>query len=61
MLHAPNFALGLGLDIHIRTKIRYGYSYIELAALKIGNDILEVSSWGEYSVNGVGKADMEQA
>jgi hypothetical protein len=28
MVHAPNFAHDLGLDVHIRTKIRYGYSFI---------------------------------
>jgi hypothetical protein len=28
MVHAPNFAHDLGLDVHIRTKIRYGYSFV---------------------------------
>jgi hypothetical protein len=47
-----------GLDIHIRTKIRYSYSYIESAALRLGNDVIEVSSWGEYFVNGVSGAEL---
>lgn len=53
MAHAPAFGFGAGLDIVIRTKRRYSYSFIETAALKIGDDILEVSSWGDYSYNGV--------
>lgn len=54
LLDAPSFGEDLGLQVHIRTKIRaHQYSYIESAAIKIGDDILEVSSWGEYSLNGV--------
>ncbi|CAB9502296.1 expressed unknown protein [Seminavis robusta] len=52
LLSAPNFLYG-PLDIHIRTKSRYDYSYIETAAVRIGEDILEVSSWGDYALNGV--------
>lgn len=52
-LSAPSFAGGLGLDIHIRTKARHQYSYIEAAVIKIGDDILEVGSWGEHWFNGV--------
>ena len=58
LVHAPDFAEGLGLDIHIRTTIRYDYSYIQDAAVKIGDDILEVSSWGVYSINGVDSAEL---
>jgi hypothetical protein len=91
LVHAPDFAHGLGLDIHIRTKLRYGYSFVgkcgacwlivvsrltsetstyntfssanmaESAAVKIGDDILEVSSWGVYTMNGVTAADFAQA
>ena len=43
LVHIDDFQNGLPLDIHIRTKIRYeDYSYIESAAIKIGDDILEV-------------------
>jgi hypothetical protein len=40
----------------VRTTIRSSYSYIESAVVSIGDDTLEVSSWGEYSLNGVGDA-----
>ena len=56
LVHAPEFAGGLGLDVHIRTRSRFSYSYIESAALKLGNDILEVSSFGNYAFNGVSEA-----
>jgi hypothetical protein len=61
LIKAPAFGQGLGLDIHVRTTARYEYSYIESAAIKIGDDILEVSSFGEYAFNGVEGADMEGA
>jgi len=47
-----NFANNLGLDLHIRTTIRRGWSFISEAALKIGKDILEVRGGGEFSLNG---------
>ena len=46
------------MDLHIRTTIRKDYSFIETAALRIGNDVLEVSGWGEYILNGVESADL---
>ena len=33
-------------------------AYIESAAIQIGSDILELSSWGEYSLNGVAGAEL---
>lgn len=57
-LHAPAFSQGLGLDVHVRTKSRYDYSYISHAALKIGDDILEIASYGDYLLNGVGGAEL---
>ena len=56
MLHAPNFGNGLGLDTHIRTTIRYDYSFISSAAIMIGEDVLEVESWGDYMLNGISQA-----
>lgn len=38
----PNFANGLGLDIHIRTKLVRFWSYIQSVAIRIGSDILEL-------------------
>lgn len=58
LLAARDFASGLGLDIHIRTKARYSYSYIEAAAIRIGEDVLEVGSFGQYFVNGVEDAEL---
>lgn len=60
LIHAPNFAAkaGLALDINIRTKIRYAYSYIQNAVVKIGDETFEVASFGEYFLNGVSSAQM---
>lgn len=55
---APNFGFGLGMHIHIRTTVRYAYSYIETAAIKIGNDIFQIASFGQYYLNGISNADM---
>eukprot|EP00980_Cylindrotheca_fusiformis_P000531 scaffold131_cov125-Cylindrotheca_fusiformis.AAC.8 len=37
----PNFADGLGLDVQIRTKLVRFWSYIQTAAIRIGDDIFE--------------------
>jgi len=42
MVSNPNFHNGLGIDIHIRTKIVRFWSFIQRAVIRIGNDILEV-------------------
>jgi len=42
MVNDSTFADGLGLDVHIRTKIVRYWSYIKNIAIKIGNDILEI-------------------
>lgn len=62
LLHAPDFGFGMGLDVHIRTKIRYDYSYIESAAIQVGSDfLLEVSGFGQHFLNGVYAGDLHQA
>jgi hypothetical protein len=53
LLHCPAFESGLGLDVHIRTKIRHDMSYISSVALRISSDVLEVESQGVYYLNGV--------
>jgi hypothetical protein len=53
LLNSSAFESGLGLDVHIRTKIRRDMSYISSAALRIGSDVLEVESQGVYYLNGV--------
>ena len=52
----PQFANGLGLRIHIRTKINTWWSFIESAVLQLGSDLLEVKggpTGGQYWINGV--------
>lgn len=58
-LENPEFGAGLGLSVHIRTTPRYEYSYIEAVAIQIGDDLLEVGSWGESFYNGVGNSGGE--
>ena len=55
---APKFANGKGLDVHVRTKIRQAYSFIESAALRIADEILEVASFGDFLLNGIAHVDM---
>ena len=54
LLHAPDFdGHGFDLDIHIRTTIRYLYSFIESAAIRIHGEILEVGGYGSHALNNV--------
>ena len=48
-----DFANNLGFNLHIRTTIRRDWSFISEAAIKIGQDILEVRGRGEFSFNGI--------
>ena len=59
MIHAPRFEANTPLTVHVRTSLRYFYSYISSAALSIGDTVLEVSSWGEYALDGVSHAALE--
>ena len=58
LLTAPDFAPDLAMDIIIRTKVRYAYSYIQDAIVKIGNDTFEVGGHGNYFIDGVLSAGM---
>ena len=51
MISDKDFANGLGIDIHIRTKIVRFWSYIEKAAIRIGNDILEIEGLPDFSAS----------
>jgi len=42
LAHHPTFADGIGLEVQIRTKLVRFWSYIRSAAIRIGDDILEV-------------------
>lgn len=56
LVHVESFDGKQDLAIHARTTVRYSYSFIETLAVRIGNDTLEVSSWGEHALNGVENA-----
>jgi hypothetical protein len=58
LLQSSAFKSGLGMDVHIRTQIRNGMSFISSAALRIGTDVLEVTSQGVYYMNGVAGGDL---
>jgi len=51
----PSFHDGLGMSIHIRTKIVTWWSYIHTAVVRIGNETMEVTGGNEHKffVNGV--------
>jgi hypothetical protein len=57
-IQSKGFESGLGLDVHIRTKMRGDMSYISSAVLRIGSDVLEVESQGLYYLNGVANAEL---
>jgi len=42
LLHNPEFKAGLGMDIHIRTKIEAFWSSVESAVIKVGDDTMEI-------------------
>ena len=48
----PSFANGLGMTVHIRTTRRRFFSYIERAALRIGQDVLEFVNNKDWYLNG---------
>jgi hypothetical protein len=58
LIQAPYFGEDQTFDINIRTKIRYDYSYVESAVLKLGDDTFEVGSFGKYFLNGIVNAEM---
>jgi cysteine-rich repeat protein len=58
LLRSSEFGSGLGLDVHIRTKLRRDMSYISSATIRIDTDILEVESQGVYYLNGVAGAEL---
>jgi hypothetical protein len=44
-----DYADGLGLDIHVKSKVNDWWSYIESVALRIGDETIDVRGGGEYS------------
>lgn len=55
LLDNPSFHDGLGMTIHIRTKINTWWSYIETAVVRVGNETLEITGGEDkrYLINGV--------
>lgn len=53
-IHNRNFDQGRGLDLHVRTEhmMNKAYSFISNAALRIGDDTLEVVADGRHFING---------
>jgi hypothetical protein len=47
MIKDENFADGLGIDVHIRTKLVRFWSYIKSVSIRIGNDIIEIEGTGD--------------
>ena len=54
-LHNPHFGGELGLDLHIRTEhmMDNAFSFVSNAALRIGDDVLEVVASGKHFINRV--------
>ena len=51
LLENPEFMNGLGMTVHIRTKIETWWSYVESAVLKIGEETMEIQQ-DQFHVNG---------
>jgi hypothetical protein len=64
LLQNPNFASGLGMDIHMRTNLFFKqFSYISTAVLRIGDETLEVmggKNENSYWINNVFQEDLER-
>lgn len=58
LTRSPTFDSGLGFEVQIRTKIQSNWSFIKAAAIRIGQDILEVHSDGAYWINGKSDVDL---
>ena len=59
LLHSEEFSDGLGMDIHIRTKHIRQFSYITSAAIRIGDEVLEVTGRNKlYYLNGIANAEL---
>ena len=55
LLSNPDYADGLGLEIHVKSKVNNWWSFIESAALRIGDETLQVCGGVEharYWING---------
>lgn len=56
LLNNPMFRNGVGMTIHVRTKLQTWWSFVQAAAIRIGHDILELEGGNndyKFFVNGV--------
>lgn len=60
LVDAPNFDDCASLTVAVRTTGRFEYSFVECAVVQIGDSILEVSSFGNYFLDGVDGAHLPQ-
>jgi hypothetical protein len=58
MASSADFDSGLGLDVHARTTMIDDWSLISHAAIRIGNDVLEIVNDRTYSLNGVKNVEL---
>jgi hypothetical protein len=67
LIKNDHFSDGLGILVHARTKIEKTWSYVQHAAVKIGNDVLEIEGKGQvwdksadaaHSINGEVNAEL---
>jgi len=58
---SQDFDNGMGLDVHIRTTVRDFYSFIEAAAVLVGNTVIEMSigNTGTFYVDGIPMTDAD--
>ena len=62
LLDNPDFMDGLGMRIHIRTKIETWWSYVESSVIQIGDESVEINGGGKDQwlyINGVANEPLE--
>lgn len=63
LINNPGFANGLGMDIHVRTKIQTWWSHIDKVAVRLGKDVFEFQAGHEeqwFFINGKPNEKMEE-
>ena len=63
LLDNPDFLDGVGMTVHIRTKIETWWSYVESAAIQIGSEVLEIGGGSKdewFFLNGKANDALEE-
>jgi hypothetical protein len=60
LIKSGSFHHGKGLEIQIRTELCLEWSFIAHAAIKIGDEVLQVGSHGMFALNGVAGAQLKK-